>query len=335
MLNKIQSKKYILPALIAIAWFLIVMARFYVGFNEEDGVKYGGKNKAAGHPVYAAEDLEKEITAFIKDKKTAPPPRVYKVFFLLLMLLPLFFLGVVFLFLFAVKLVKGKRYVEEKITAKISLPAAWLVFIFWDLLHLLAGFILYAFKIKISSIAAMVIIYTAISIPPLLLISYYAGIWRFITSKSSYARDILWGFCGYCAILPVILSVSIINQIIFQNTTISSNPVFNLFGNAKTRLDYFLLLVMVVIIGPLVEEIIFRGYLYTSFRKYFNFAFSALVVSFLFSFIHADVFALMPILCIGFVLSVVYEYTGSIVASFTAHALWNLNTFLVFVILFK
>lgn len=313
----------------------MVMAKFYVGFNGEDGVKYGGKNKAAGHHVYAAEDLEREITALIKDKKSPPTPRMYKIFFLLLMLLPLFFLGMVFLFLFALKLFKGKKYVEEKITEKISLEKAWLIFIFWDILHLLAGFILYAFKIKISSIAAMVIIYIAISIPPLVLISCYAGIRQFIMSKSSYARDILWGFGGYCAILPVILAASIINQIIFQDTTISSNPVFNLFGFMQTRLDYFLLLVMVVIIGPAVEEIIFRGYLYTAFRKYFSFVFSVLVTSFLFSFIHADVFALIPIFCIGFVLSVVYEYTGSIVSSFTAHALWNLNTFLVFVLLFK
>lgn len=335
MLNKLQNKKYILPAIIAVVWFVMVMARFYVGFNEESGVKYGGKNKAAGHYVYAAEDLEREITAFIKDKKSAPPSRAYKIFFLLLMLLPLFFLGMVFLFLFAVKLVKGKKYAEEKITAKISLPAAWLIFIFWDILHLLAGFILYFFKVKISSISAMVMIYIAISIPPLLLISCCAGIRQFITSKSSYARDILWGFGGYCAILPLILAASAINQVIFQDTTISSNPVFSLLGNMQSQLDYFLLLVMVVIIGPAVEEIIFRGYLYTAFRKYFNFAFSALVVSFLFSFIHADVFALIPILCIGFVLSAVYEYTGSIVSSFTAHALWNLNTFLVFVLLFK
>lgn len=296
---------------------------------------YGVNRDRILYYFYSINNLEKDKAALESAKKESASRRIYNTAFFLLMILPLFFLGAIFLFLFAIKLFKGKRYVEEKITEKISLEKAWLVFILWDLLHLLAGFIVYAAKIKISSVASMVIIYIFISILPLVFIFYHAGIRRFVLSKSSYFRDALWGFGGYCAILPVIFVASVANQIIFQNTTISSNPVFVFFENIKTPFDYMLLLFMVVIIGPAVEEILFRGYLYTAFRKYFNFTFSVLIVSFLFSFIHADVFALIPIFCIGFVLSAVYEYTGSVISSFIAHALWNLNTFLAFILFFK
>lgn len=296
---------------------------------------YGVNRDRILYYFYSINNLEKDKASLESAKKESVSRRIYNIAFFLLMLLPLFFLGAIFLFLFAIKLFKGKRYVEEKITEKISLEKAWLVFILWDLLHLLAGFIVYAAKIRISSVASMVIIYIFISILPLVFIFYHAGIRRFVLSKSSYFRNALWGFGGYCAILPVIFVASVANQMIFQNTTISSNPVFVFFENIKTPFDYMLLLFMVVIIGPAVEEILFRGYLYTAFRKYFNFTFSILIVSFLFSFIHADIFALIPIFCMGFVLSAVYEYTGSIISSFIAHALWNLNTFLAFILFFK
>ncbi|MFH1453436.1 MAG: type II CAAX endopeptidase family protein [Armatimonadota bacterium] len=245
-----------------------------------------------------------------------------------------FSLGTIFMLLFAFKLYKNPRLLKEKLNEEISLRKAFLIFILWDFLHIGAGLALYVMGLKSITIINIVAVYAVISFFVLFLIFKSMGI-QFLQTEGGLFRDILWGFGGYCAILPVMLAAAIVNYIIFSGMDISSNPVFKLMGGNNTPLDNILLFLMVVILGPLVEEIVFRGCLFTAFRKHFGFVFSLFLVSFLFAFIHGDLFALIPIFCIGFILGIVYEYTGSVRASFVTHALWNLNTFIIFMLFLK
>ncbi len=87
-----------------------------------------------------------------------------------------------------------------------------------------------------------------------------------------------------------------------------------------------LLVLLVVFLGPLAEEVLFRGILYPALRAR-NGVRSAMVLSgILFGLIHVDLLWLVvPTAILGVALAWLYEYTGSLWVSFMCHAVFNLT----------
>jgi membrane protease YdiL (CAAX protease family) len=90
-----------------------------------------------------------------------------------------------------------------------------------------------------------------------------------------------------------------------------------------------LIIFSAVIIAPICEEIIFRGYLYPIAKKFggtfIGIVFSALV----FTGGHGNVAAILPIFLLGAILAFVYEKTGSIWASIAIHFCYNSLTVII------
>lgn len=97
----------------------------------------------------------------------------------------------------------------------------------------------------------------------------------------------------------------------------------NGFENIGQRYEYVLAFVTLVFIAPLVEEVLFRGYLYGKIRTKVPIWVAILAVSALFAVVHGqwnvaiDVFALSIVLCI------LREVTGSIWSGILLHMLKN------------
>lgn len=95
------------------------------------------------------------------------------------------------------------------------------------------------------------------------------------------------------------------------------------FANLVYRYELILAFVTLVIVAPLAEEILFRGYLYGKLRKYLPIWAAVLLTSVLFGVVHGqwnvavDVFALSLVLCS------LREITGSIWAGVLLHLLKN------------
>jgi membrane protease YdiL (CAAX protease family) len=83
-----------------------------------------------------------------------------------------------------------------------------------------------------------------------------------------------------------------------------------------------------VIIAPIAEEIVFRGYLYKAFRDRFKPSYAIVLSAALFSVIHLELLAAAPLFVIGIVLAYVYEKTGNLMAPITLHVLNNAVAFL-------
>jgi membrane protease YdiL (CAAX protease family) len=83
-----------------------------------------------------------------------------------------------------------------------------------------------------------------------------------------------------------------------------------------------------VIIAPIAEEIVFRGYLYKAFRDRFRPSYAIVLSAALFSAIHLELLAAVPLFVIGVVLAYVYEKTGNLMAPITLHVLNNAVAFL-------
>lgn len=95
------------------------------------------------------------------------------------------------------------------------------------------------------------------------------------------------------------------------------------FSGINQRYEYIMAFITLVVIAPIAEELIFRGYLYGKLRKIAPIWLSVLAVSVLFGFLHGawnlafDTFALSVVLCL------MREFTGSIGTSILIHMIKN------------
>lgn len=101
------------------------------------------------------------------------------------------------------------------------------------------------------------------------------------------------------------------------------------FENINSQIEYVMAFVVLVVMAPLIEEAIFRGFLFTKVRKQLNFWPTAIVVSLIFGLVHlqwnvgVDVFVLSLVLCF------VREKTNSIWAGVGIHMLKNCVAFMI------
>ena len=90
-----------------------------------------------------------------------------------------------------------------------------------------------------------------------------------------------------------------------------------------------LMAISVVIIAPIIEEIVFRGYIYTVTKRYTARIFSTIVSAILFGVVHNYIPGLVPLAFLAILLTISYEITGSLWAPISIHALFNASTLLV------
>lgn len=154
------------------------------------------------------------------------------------------------------------------------------------------------------------------------------GFWRKPQVKD--ATMAVFGFVIYFALLVALTGVAA--------------ALFNIDVNQKQELGYdnvigarekIMALISLVILPPIVEETIFRGFLFTGLRKKLNFAFAAILTSLLFGSLHLlasssgplwiagiDTFAMSLVLCY------LREKTGVLWASIAIHFAKNSIAFL-------
>jgi membrane protease YdiL (CAAX protease family) len=113
-----------------------------------------------------------------------------------------------------------------------------------------------------------------------------------------------------------------------------SKAITRMFGSSLIGL--IVTFIVVVIIAPFAEELLFRGFLYPSFKNNWGVAWAIVVTSFLFALAHVSALILLPVyFFIGAVLAFLREKNNSVIPSMLLHALNNLIFFLVLVNLLK
>lgn len=81
--------------------------------------------------------------------------------------------------------------------------------------------------------------------------------------------------------------------------------------------------IVVAIIGPILEEIVFRKVIFGAFYKRFNFVISALLSSVIFAVVHLDFTHILIYTAVGFTFSFLYVKTGRIIVPIIAHVAMN------------
>ena len=106
----------------------------------------------------------------------------------------------------------------------------------------------------------------------------------------------------------------------------SQQAIITIYQGTDSLLIRGMMAVMVVIIAPIAEEVIFRGYIYPVTKKYTRPVFAVLMTSLIFGVVHLNISALLPLVFLAIILTLAYEYTGSIWAPISIHALFNAQT---------
>lgn len=87
--------------------------------------------------------------------------------------------------------------------------------------------------------------------------------------------------------------------------------------------------ILVVLVGPAIEEFVFRGILFIYCLEHFPKSVAVIISALLFSLIHADFVQVLCTLLLGVVFSILYTKTQSLICAILAHAFANSVGFIV------
>jgi membrane protease YdiL (CAAX protease family) len=96
-----------------------------------------------------------------------------------------------------------------------------------------------------------------------------------------------------------------------------------MFTMTDSRLLLGLLVIFAIIIAPIFEEFIFRGFAYPVLKQRFGTWPALALVSTVFALSHVHVPSIVPLFVLAIGLGLAYEWTGSLLAPITMHALFN------------
>lgn len=142
---------------------------------------------------------------------------------------------------------------------------------------------------------------------------------------SSFFRNILSGITAYVFILPLLLVILILSIMVLNLLGYNPppQPVFEVFMEEKRSNMLLFLAAFVSVFGPIVEEIFFRGFMYSAVKKRLGILSAVFLSTLIFSFLHTNIVGFLPIMVLGALLAYLYEVTGSLVPSITVHIIHN------------
>ncbi|WP_418791740.1 lysostaphin resistance A-like protein [Phosphitispora sp. TUW77] len=100
----------------------------------------------------------------------------------------------------------------------------------------------------------------------------------------------------------------------------------------KSGRDLLLPFISVSVLAPLSEEIYFRGMVFPVIRARYGQAAGMLLSGLIFGALHMDIYRVLPITAMGFMLAYFYETTGSLITPIVAHCAWNSIMLFIFYI---
>lgn len=134
--------------------------------------------------------------------------------------------------------------------------------------------------------------------------------------------DFVWVPAGAVAYIFLTLIITAL-AMLFLKFVDYGQPQDVGFNGINTQVEYIMAFIMLVVIAPIAEELLFRGYLLGKLRKYTKLWIAILITSVLFGLVHfawnvgLDTFALSIVLCLLRVVS------GSLWPSIMLHMLKN------------
>ncbi|MCM3603350.1 CPBP family intramembrane metalloprotease [Robertmurraya korlensis] len=145
-----------------------------------------------------------------------------------------------------------------------------------------------------------------------------------VRNGASIGRSILWSITGvFLALFAQAIAANIERLIGIEVGSDNTQQILRIIET------FPIMIVVSSVIGPILEEIVFRKIIFGAFYKRFNFFLSALLSSVIFSFAHMEPEHTLLYSAMGFTFAYLYVKTNRILVPIVAHV--SMNTFVVLV----
>ena len=121
---------------------------------------------------------------------------------------------------------------------------------------------------------------------------------------------------------PLIGFSETMNQRFFGGGS-SKQGIVEFFSGSRTIQERIIIIVFAVAIAPIVEEFVFRFFIYGVLKRYVGCFLGVILSSLLFATAHAHLPSFVPLFVLGSCFAIAYEWSGSILVSMTMHSLFN------------
>lgn len=251
----------------------------------------------------------------------------------------LFILGLVLIIRFLLLYFEGREPIER--TARLA-PVRWevrdvfkviIIFIFFGhLIYFLSALFIQIFNIRpktpniitmlntfcLDSIAALSIIYTV-------RVRYRQGLRALGLTTRHLIRNFYIGLKGYIALVPILSSILLLVVLLVNlfHYEPPPQPIFEIFIEESSPIFLALSAIFVTLLGPIIEELFFRGFFYQALKRRLGVLQAAFLSAVVFSLLHTNVVGFLPIFVLGLLLVYLYEKSGSLVPSIAVHVVHN------------
>jgi len=141
-------------------------------------------------------------------------------------------------------------------------------------------------------------------------------------SKIGFLRVLSTGAILLFFAYPLILWADVITQRLFGGGSSRQNIV-EFFSGSRTIEQRIMIIVFAIAIAPLIEEFLFRFFLYNVIKRYFGRFLGVTFSALLFAAAHAHFPSFVPLFVLGSCFAIAYEWSGSILVAMTMHSLFN------------
>ncbi len=156
------------------------------------------------------------------------------------------------------------------------------------------------------------------------------GDWRdlgFRIPDGKIFKEMAAGWIAYAGILPVFMAALIVLMLLAQKFHYEPppHPLVHVFIEEEKRapeLIYYSVF-LAIVLGPVFEEIFFRGFCYSIFKKRFGALVAMVLSAAFFGAIHANTFAFWPIFILGLGLAYIYEKRKNLLSPIILHVTHN------------
>lgn len=150
--------------------------------------------------------------------------------------------------------------------------------------------------------------------------------WFIFRLKGSWHLDVGLG----CLLFPLVNFLSRVNLNLVPSIPTPPMGVSSVEQSiiARDPVAMALYAMVVSICAPVWEEIVFRGFLLPSLTRYMSLWSSILVSALAFALVHFNAQRLLPLICLGVVMGIVFARSRNLLASMLLHSLWNGFVFL-------
>ena len=140
--------------------------------------------------------------------------------------------------------------------------------------------------------------------------------------RISFVRVLSTGAILLFFAYPLILWSDIITQRLFGGGSSRQNIV-EFFSGSPTLQQRIAIIVFAIAVAPVIEEFLFRFFLYNVIKRYFGRLIGVTFSALLFAAAHAHFPSFVPLFVLGTCFAIAYEWSGSILVAMTMHSLFN------------